>query len=190
MPKKLLHVLGATAVLGATLLITTAASAAPNARAATCPTPDGCDTTVTFAVTSGALSITAPDTASLSDAAPGGTATGLVGPVHIADDRAALNSNWSATASSTPFTTGTSSGPETIPVSDATYVPGAISTTGSTGTIAATAHNITLSDAAQPVVTSTVTGNNVATWNPTEAVAVPDSVVAGTYTSTLTQSVS
>ena len=41
MPKKLLHVLGATAVLGATLLTTTAASAAPNARAATCPLPTG-----------------------------------------------------------------------------------------------------------------------------------------------------
>lgn len=191
MPKKLLHVLGAMAVLGATLLTTTAASAAPNARADPCPdgtSAPACDTTVTFTVTSGALSISAPVSAGLSAATPGNSATGTVGPVVVTDDRAALNGTWTVTASSTNFTTGTASPAETIPVGDATYAPGAFTTTGTTGTVTPTAHNITLSGTAQDVVTSTVNGNNVVSWNPTETVAVPGTAVGGVYTSTLTQS--
>ena len=196
MRKSLFTVLGTAAAIGAALLITTAASAAPHARAApaapcTTPSPTSCDTTVTFTVSSGAISISAPTGAGLSTAGTGTSASGTVGPVVVTDNRAVDNGTWTAQASSSAFTLGTVNTPsanETIPVTDASYVPGAITTTGTTGTITAVPSTITLSGTPQTVVASAVTGNNIASWNPTETVTVPTNVVAGGYTSTLTES--
>jgi hypothetical protein len=146
------------------------------------------DTVVTFTVTTGALSLTAPAAADLGSGAPGTTISGTVGPVTVTDDRAALNASWNATASSTDWTTGGSTPNETIPAGDATYTPGQITTTGTVSTVGST---ITLSGTAQTVVAATdVVGNNTATWNPTVAVAVPAAAVGGTYTATLSHSVS
>jgi hypothetical protein len=146
------------------------------------------DTIVTFSVTTGALSLTAPTTADLGSGAPGTTISGAVGAITVTDDRAALNASWNATASSTAWTTGGGTGNETIPAGDATYTPGAITTTGTVSTAGST---ITLSGTAQTVVAATdVVGNNTATWNPTVAVAVPAAAVGGTYTATLSHSVS
>jgi hypothetical protein len=48
-----------------------------------------------------------------------------------------------------------------------------------------------MSTAAQAVVTTTnVAGSNSASWNPTIQVAVPGAAVAGTYSATITHSVS
>ena len=152
--------------------------------------PSGSDpnTIVTFTVTTGALSLTAPATADLGSGAPGTTISGTVGPVTVTDDRAALNASWNATASSTNWTTGGGTGNETIPVGDATYTPGEITTTG---TVTATGSTITLSGTTQTVVAGTdVVGDNTATWNPTVAVAVPAAAVGGAYTATLSHSVS
>lgn len=146
------------------------------------------DTTVTFTVTSGALSMTAPTSVDLGSGAPGTTVSGAVGPVTVTDDRALLNASWTATASSTTWTTGGGTPSETIPAGDVGYDPGSITTTG---TITATGTPITLSDAAAPVVTGTAgVGNNTATWNPALAVAVPAAAVGGAYAGTLTHSVS
>jgi hypothetical protein len=143
---------------------------------------------VTFSVTTGELSMTAPATANLGSGAPGTTITGQVGPVTVTDDRALLTASWTTTASSTAWTTGGGTGNESIPASDVGYNPGSITTTG---TITATGTPITLSGAAAPVVTGTAgVGNNTATWNPALAVAVPAAAVGGPYTGTLTQSVS
>jgi hypothetical protein len=146
------------------------------------------DTTVTFAVTTGALSLTAPTSVDLGSGAPGTTISGAAGPITVTDDRAALDASWTATASSTDWTTGGATPDETIPAGDATYDPGDISTTG---TVTTTGSTITLSGTAQTVVAGTdVVGNNTATWNPTVAVTVPPAAVGGTYTATLSHSVS
>lgn len=145
-------------------------------------------TTVTFAVTSGALSMSAPVSVDLGSGAPGTTISGALGPVTVTDDRALLSASWTATASSSGWTTGGATGPETIPASDVGYDPGSITTTG---TITATGTPITLSGTATPVVTGTDgVGDNTATWDPAISVAVPASALGGVYTGTLTQSVS
>jgi hypothetical protein len=155
----------------------------------TAPTAGGDpDTTMMFTVTVGALTMSAPASANLGSGGPGTTISSPLGTVEMADNRALLSASWTATASSTSWVTGTGTGNETIPASAATYTPGPIQ---KTGTITATGQAITLSTSAQTVVTGSAgVGDNTASWNPTIAVAVPASAVGGTYTSTLTQSVS
>jgi hypothetical protein len=146
------------------------------------------DTTVTFTVTSGALSMTAPTAASLGSGALGTTVNGPLGVVTVTDNRALLTAAWTATASETNLTTGGGTGNETIPAADASYTPGTITTTG---TITATGTAITLSNGDQTVVTGTAgVGDNTASWNPAIAVAIPAAAVGGVYTGTLAQSVS
>jgi hypothetical protein len=146
------------------------------------------DTTVTFTVTSGELSMSAPVSADLGSGAPGTTINGNLGAVTVTDDRALLSASWTTTAAATDFTTGGGTPAETVPATDAGYDPGSVTTTG---TITVTGTPITLSGTTTPVVTGTDgVGNNTASWNPALAVAVPASAVGGTYTGTLTQSVS
>ena len=82
------------------------------------------NTTVTFTVTSGTLTMTAPGTVDLPDGAPGTTISGAVGPVTVTDNRALLAASWTATVFATPWTTGLASTAETIPVSDVGYAVG------------------------------------------------------------------
>jgi hypothetical protein len=148
------------------------------------------DTAVTFTVSSGDLSMTAPVSIDLGTNAPGTTIAGnLGGPVTVTDDRALLAAAWTAVASSSAWTTGGGTGPETIPAGDVGYDPGSITTTG---TITATGTPITLSTTTPAaVVTGTAgIGDNTAIWDPTLSVALPASAVVGTYTGTLIQSVS
>jgi hypothetical protein len=168
----------------------THASATPTPAAAPPAAPGGDpDTTVTFSVNVGGLTMTAPVSADLGSGNPGGTISGnLNGNVVVTDVRATLGGTWVATASSTAWTTGTATPDETIPAADATYAPGTIAVTG-TSSAATGGHIITLSGSPQNVVTATVTGNNTASWDPTITVAVPDAAVGGAYTATLTQSV-
>lgn len=182
--------LGAVAIILTGLTPTAAWAAVTNAAAHTSvagnPSPGDPDTTVTFTVTTGALSMTAPASVNLGSGAPGTTISGSLGTVTVTDDRALLSASWTATASSTDFTTGGGTGNETIPASDVTYTPGSITTTG---TITANGSAVTLSSAAQTAVSATAgVGNNTASWDPTLAVAVPAAAVAGLYTGTLTQS--
>ena len=185
MRKSLFHVLGATAVLAAALLTTTAASAAPHARAAPAP-PTPALTTVTFTVTSGDLTITALGSASLGTGLPGNAVAGFLGKVTVTDDRAALDATWAVSASSTDFTTGSGPTLSTIPVADGGYDPNAVTISGA---ITATPKTITLSGTPQGVVGTVGTGNNTATWDPAISVDLPAAAVGGGYTSTLTQSV-
>jgi hypothetical protein len=183
--------LTAAAVIGTVLTPTAGWAAVTSATAHTSAAADAPaggdpDTTITFAVTTGELTMTAPTAANLGSGAPGTTISGLAGPDVVTDNRAALTATWTVTASSTNFTTGGATSTETIPAGDATYAPGAIFTTG---TLTASGTTITLTNGAQPVVTGTGSGDNTATWNPTIAVAVPASAVGGDYTGTLTQSV-
>lgn len=140
-------------------------------------------TTVTFTVTSGALTLSVPASAVLGSGAPGTTISAAIGPCTVTDDRALASASWTVTAAETDFVNGAS----TIPATDATYSPGTVTTTG---TITVTPTTVTLSNAAQTVLTgSSGVGDNTASWDPTVAVNVPAAAVAGTYTGTLTQSV-
>ncbi|MFI1095929.1 hypothetical protein [Streptomyces sp. NPDC020917] len=144
---------------------------------------DDPSTTVTYTVTSGALTLSVPASDDLGSGAPGTAISGAIGPVTVTDDRALASASWSVTAAETDFTNGAS----TIPATSAGYDPGTITTTG---TITATTTSVTLSSSAQVVVTgSDGVAANTATWNPTVTVHVPASAVGGTYTGTLTQSV-
>lgn len=180
MKKSMFCVLSVAAVIG-TALTSTAASAA-----VTAPTPP-VDTTVTFAVTSGLLTLSAPGSTFLGTGLPGSTVTGNIGQLTVTDDRALLTATWTVSASMTDFTTGSGATLATIPATDADYDPGQIRTTG---TITATGSVITLSGTAQTVVTGSAgRGNNTASWNPVMGVDIPADAAGGTYTATLTHSV-
>lgn len=167
----------------------TASAKAPLRAPAAHRAPAGGDpaTTVTFTVTSGALTLTAPISANLGSGAPGTVISNVLGTVTVTDNRALLAASWVVTASSTSFTTGGGTGNEIIPATDATYSPGSVTTTG---TITATPTNTTLSSTPQTVVTGSAgVGDNTASWNPAIAVSVPAAAVSGGYTGTLTESV-
>ena len=75
-----------------------------------------------------------------------------------------------------------------IPASAMAYIPGAATVAG-----IATVTPTSLTSMATPgtVQTATaVTGDNTATWNPSIAVTIPAGAVAGTYSATITHSVS
>ncbi|HTU73073.1 MAG TPA: hypothetical protein VMG38_06100 [Trebonia sp.] len=156
-------------------------SARPQADAARGPGDPS--TTITFVVTSGALTLSVPVSASLGSGAPGTTISAPIGACAVTDDRALLSASWTVTAAETDFASGSS----TIPATDATYQVGVVTTTG---TITATSTNITLSNTSQTVLSGTDgVGDNTASWDPTLTVAVPPAAIGGAYTGTLTQSV-
>lgn len=173
---------------GDLMLANTVSSPAPGSNCPSGSTDSRCSTTV--AVVTGVLSITAPASAGLGATAPGGTISAGLGTVQVTDDRAGLAVSWTATVSSTDFTTGGGSAAETIPVQDAHYLISGF--TATTGSATFTSTPVTdMSAAAQTVVTATnVHGDNSATWNPVVQVAVPSGAVAGIYSATITHSVS
>ena len=157
------------------------------------PSAGAADTTATFTVTAGALSILPPAAAALGAAAPGATATPVAfGPVVVTDLRAALNGAWTATVSSGDFTT-TGEGAPTVGKANVSYWSGpSIAPTGTatrTAGQAAAENAVTLAATRTAFTASGVTGVGTTTWNPTVSVAIPGSAVAGAYTGTITHSV-
>jgi hypothetical protein len=146
-------------------------------------------TPVTVEVGGGALGISAPGGLVDLGSVPASTAVQnvqhVLGTVTVTDDRAGT-AGWVATAEAPDFT-----GPQTISTSAAglvTYNPGNVTVTG-TATVAATFENQMYP--AGPVETATgVSGNNTAAWNPTLTVTIPANALAGTYSTTITHSVS
>lgn len=146
-------------------------------------------TGATVTVTGGALGITVPaDAGNLGTRAntvPGGTISGLLGEVQVADARSAVaGSGWVASVISSAFTPPT--GPA-IAASAVGYTAGAITKVGTATYTANDPGNLT---GVAPAVTATgITGDNSATWNPTINVAVPGGMAAGVYAATITHSV-
>jgi large repetitive protein len=172
---------------GGRSLSNTVVSATPGSTCPSGSTVPGCTAVVT--VVGGVLSMTAPASASLGSANPGGSASGSLGTVQVTDNRG-FGANWTATVSATAFTTGNGTPAETIPVGDVSYGISALTQTIGSATFSAVPL-INLSVAPQAVVTATnVAGNTSATWNPLINVRVPASAIAGTYTATITHSVS
>ena len=192
--------LATTALVGVTALAGTLLAGAP-AQADTCAAGLDCDTEVTFEVTVGPLQITVPDDAVLANnAAPGGYAYGQLGEVLVEDLRAEAGVGWTASVSSTDFTTGTGTGPgETIANDDVFYCSGTGTTTGNgtftpgqPGPCAAPPPPAGVSLGATATAYSHDTdgsGNNTASWDPLLTVSVPLSTVGGTFTGTVTHSV-
>jgi hypothetical protein len=183
MNKRIAVIVGGAAVVAA-LGAGTPAFAAPTGS-----------TTVTFAINAGTLDITVPATANLGSGNPGATITGQLGVVTVNDTRGALLGTWTARVTSTNFTTGGATAPETIPASAVSYWSGPATANTGLGTPAAGQANAA---AAQPLSTTTpltafsktlVVGNNTTSWNPTLIVNVPAAAVAGTYSGTVTHSV-
>jgi choice-of-anchor A domain-containing protein/uncharacterized repeat protein (TIGR01451 family) len=172
---------------GSRVLTNTATSSVPGSTCPPAAPRPGC--TATVLIMSGPLSITAPAAAFLGSAVTGGTISGSLGNVQITDDRG-LGAGWTVTVSATDFTTGNSAPAETIPISDASYsITGFTQTSGPATFTAVPA--ITLAAGMQAVVTATsVGGNDSAAWDPLIDVSVPSDAVAGSYTATITESVS
>lgn len=167
-----------TSLVAATVLATTAPSSAA-------------ETATTFTLTGGALSVSVPESADLGSEATGaGTVQGSLGPVTVTDDRGLLAAAWTASAFATDFVTGGGSPEETIPAARVTYLSGPATASSPATGVFLGAGSVTLGTSLLPVFTGTATGNNSATWNPTVTVLVPAQAVAGTYTGTITHSVS
>jgi hypothetical protein len=146
-------------------------------------------TPVTVQVGGGTLGISAPtgtvDLGSVPASTSAQTVTAQLGQVMVTDDRAGT-AGWVATAEAPDFT-----GPQTISATTPglfTYTPGDATVSG-TANVAATNEDHLYP--AVPVQTATgVSGSNTAGWNPAIAVTIPAGAQAGTYTTTITHSVS
>ena len=121
--------------------------------------------------------------------AAGGTIQDNLGTIEVTDDRG-FGADWTATVSSTDFTTGSGTPAETIPAGDATYAITSLATATGPATFTDVS-TVNLSGNPQAVVSATnVDGNTAATWNPLIQVTVPAGAIGGTYTATITHSVS
>lgn len=153
------------------------------------------DSTVTFNVTTGALAVTVPAATLLGSAAPGTPISAQLGPVTVTDARALLTPTWAATVTSSAFTTGGGTGPETIPTTDVSYWSGPATAsapgTGETfvpGQLTA-GDAVALSTSPTAMSLTAGVGDNSATWDPTLVVTPPTSAVGGLYSGTVTHSV-
>jgi hypothetical protein len=149
---------------------------------------------VTFTLTAGSLAVSDPATASLGSVATGTASLSAgLGNVTVTDARGALNGTWTSTVSSTDFTTGGATANETIAKAQVDYWSGvATSTTGVAVFLPGqvlVANKQALSTSRTAYSASAVVGNTSASWSPTVVVNIPSSAVAGTYSGTITHSV-
>lgn len=161
--------------------------AAPPAQAA--------DTTTTFVLSAaGGLSISVPGSTELSTgtATNAGTLTAQLGSVSVNDERGSLLASWTASVTSSDFTTGDETAEETIGKANVSYWSGP--STGSSGVGVFTPGQLTgllaesLSVSRTAFSAASAVGNNSATWNPTVVIAIPTNAVVGTYAGTITHS--
>ena len=142
------------------------------------------DTTTTFSLTGGTLTLSVGGNAALTDEASGvdaNTITGTLGVVTVTDGRGGT-AGWVTSAASSTFT-GTG-----LSVSDGVaYTNGTVTTTGTGSVAAVSAQSLTTTAAAVATATA-VSGNNTATWNPTLDVSMPAGALAGAYAGTVTTS--
>jgi hypothetical protein len=176
----------AAGALGVTVL-------APASQAAPCASGVACPTTATFVITAGALNISVP--ASTVALATGtintgaASASGQLGSVSVADTRGLVSATWTTTVSSTTFQTGGGSANETVALNKIAYASGGpTSTTGSGSFTGSTLATMTVPGTAATWTTGV--GNNTAAWNPTLTFTFLGTQAAGTYTGTVTHSVS
>jgi hypothetical protein len=156
------------------------------ALAAVAAQSSGADTTATFTLTAGALSISAPTgsvslgSQTVSNSAT--TITGSLGAVTVSDQRGGVT-GWTASVISTAFTPV--AGPAD-PASNVSYAAGSITVSPTVVATAVAAANLT---GVSTIVTGASTGISSASWNPTISILVPANYAPGVYSATLTHSV-
>jgi hypothetical protein len=157
--------------------------------AAAAPPASAADTTVTFAITTAGLTVSAPGSVNIGSVASGSASiSGQIGPVTVTDLRGTLAGSWTATVTGTDFTTGGGTPAETIPNINVSYSPGGLVSSTGIGLFAPGPGGVI--NVPRVAFTGTaLVGNNTATWNPTLTVTIPAAAVAGTYTGTVTHSV-
>lgn len=185
MRKTLALAMTAASLAGIGALVPTAANAA------------GGSTTATFSLTgASSLAMSVPTSTVNLGTATTGTAslTGSLGNVTVTDARGALVATWTASALSSDFTnttTGGTTADEKVTAPNVSYFAGVgTPVLGQVG--AFTDASVT------PVAIGTTTavgswsgvGNDTVTWNPQITLALRASQVAGTYSGTITHSVS
>ncbi len=151
------------------------------------------DTTTTFVVGGGALTIGAPASQGLGSGASGGIITDQLGTVTVSDLRSLLTGGWTASVAATDFQTGGKTAAETIGKASVDYWSGlatatsgtAVRTPGQAGAV----NKQDLGTGRTAFSATGVVGNNSTSWNPTLIVNVPAAAVAGTYTGIVTHSV-
>ena len=140
----------------------------------------GADTTASFTLTAGTLSISAP-TGSVSlgsqavSSSPS-TISGQLGVVTVTDQRGGATS-WVASVIVTAFTPTTGPAVTAIPATQVSYAAGTITQSGVTATKPATTDLTGVS----PVVNGASTGLSTASWNPTISVTLPANAAPGVY---------
>ena len=151
------------------------------------------DTTTTFTLTGGGLSVSAPATASLGSVATGTASTSAqLGTVSVSDTRGALLGVWTAAVTSTDFVTGGATANEKILMASVDYWSGASTAGTGVGVFVpgqlAFANKVALDQSRTAFAATSVVGNNTRSWNPTVIVNVPAAAVAGAYSGTITHS--
>jgi hypothetical protein len=188
MRKPLLAAMTAAASVGLAAFVPVAANAGAG------------DTPSTFTLTaSGGLSIAVPDGSvtpvDLGSAATGaGSLSHALGTVTVTDGRGALTATWTAAASTTDFTTGGASANETVSKANVGYWAGAgtaqLGQVGAFVPAGTIATPVALAGTGANVGQWAGTGNNTVSWNPTVTFTLSPAQVAGTYSGTITHSVS
>lgn len=154
------------------------------------------DTTTTFTLSGAGLSVSVPASANLSASTAIGSSglSASLGSVVVTDARGGLLGTWTASVSSTAFTTDGGGANKSIANSSVKYWSG-VATVGA-GQVAVpvgqqllSANKVTLAAQRDAVIATGVTGNAVVTFSPTVEVTIPADVVAGTYSGTITHSV-
>lgn len=149
---------------------------------------------VTFTLTGGLLQVSDPADKSLGSVATGtATVSNTLGNTTVTDNRGSLLGTWTASVSSTDFTTGAASADETILKADVDYYSGvATASTGTAVRVPGQAAAVAAQDlsASRTAFSATgVVGNNSTTWVPTVVVNIPSDAVVGTYSGTITHSI-
>jgi hypothetical protein len=150
------------------------------------------DTTVTFTVASGELSISAPASADLGSMTIGDSSlSAQLGLVTVTDLRGSTE-GWVSAVTATDFTTGGGAPNETVRHDEVEYWSGpALATTGfgvfMPGQPTAL-DAVPLDGLVTGFSAAGTSGANSATWNPTLIVNLPSAALAGVYTGTVTHS--
>ena len=177
-----------------TLALAVAALSAAGIGALVPATANAAGTGVTFTVSAGSLSVAEPTTTanlgSVTSSPLGTTTSGSLGTSTITDNRGSL-AGWTLSMASTDFSDGAS---HTIPAGQAVaWLPAPATLVNGvavvTNTHAAAATGMALANSPASFMTATTTGSNVVSYNPSIQVTLNSSVVSGTYTGTITQTV-
>ncbi|GII63801.1 hypothetical protein Skr01_38860 [Sphaerisporangium krabiense] len=138
------------------------------------------------------LTITVPASANLGNGILGRTLSAGMGTVSVEDSRNG-SAGWTATVSSTNFTTGAGSASQTISRANVAYWSGPVTVSSGGGTRTpgqATADQRVSLSTTQVAFKGTKSPlTQVTGWQPTLVITIPASVVSGVYSGTITHQV-